>query len=453
MQEFTHVQHVRMMKSAVQALRQIFRFGNLAVDHDNASTLLAYRIYCLLAGTLVAGFWIAYRIACPDYIDPLWLRLALSGVSVAMVVASFLWDRVAASFDRWVFGLFCLLGVWIIGITALNDFTTDWAVGLLFVVAAVSLALSLAKGSRRRALIFQAFMILALTIAIVLSGQRLSEQLVLLSCVVGMAVVTSVASGVRRRMEEAVEKYREGLIAANHRAEEMLHLKAAFLNNMNHEIRTPLTGIMGYAEILVETSDPELQECARVIRSSGQRLMDTLSTILDLASLEAGEFDLESGHVDMESAANDAVALLQPAAEARGLSIEVRSSARPVVARGDHSAARRVIYNILSNAVKFTSEGYIEVRVFHEEEAACVEVVDTGIGIDPTFIPHLFGEFKQASTGLSRTHEGTGLGLTISKRLASLMEGDIVVQSKMGCGSTFTFALPAYAVHPQPAES
>ena len=442
-----------MTKSAVKALRQIFEFSGPGVDQDSGSTLLAYRIYCGLAGILVAGFWIAYRIANPEYIDPLWLRLALTGVSAGMIAASFLSDRVAASFDRWVFGLFCLLGVWIIGVTALNDFATDWAVGLLFVVAAVSIALSLAKGPRSRALAFQAFMVAALAIAIVLSEQRLANHLVLLSCVVGMAVVTSVASGVRHRMEEAVEEYRRGIIAANHRAEEMLHLKAAFLNNMNHEIRTPLTGIMGYAEILVETPDPELQECARVIRSSGQRLMDTLSTILDLASLEAGEFDLESGQVNLENAVEDAVALLRPSAEACGLTVEVRSSFRPVVACGDHTAARRVIYNILSNAIKFTSEGYIEVRTYEEDDAACVEVVDTGIGIDPAFLPHLFGEFKQASSGLTRTHEGTGLGLTISKRLANLMDGDITVRSMKGCGSTFTFILPAYVAHRQAASA
>lgn len=228
----------------------------------------------------------------------------------------------------------------------------------------------------------------------------------------------------------------------NRRAEELLHLKATFLNNMNHEIRTPLTGILGYAEIIVENADSEQREYAGIIQSAGQRLMETLSTILDLAHLEAGEFDLNSGHVDLERAAADAIGLLRGPAKKRGLAISLETDSHPIIARGDHAAVRRVAYNILSNAVKFTTEGSISIRVFRQNGSACIEIADTGIGIEPRFIPELFCEFKQASAGLARTHEGAGLGLAISKRLAELMDGRIDVESEPGAGSRFTFSLP-----------
>lgn len=258
---------------------------------SRATALRAFRVYCLLAGVLVVGFWPVYRFASDVYVDPLWIRLVISFSCGALLVSSYLFERIAASLDRWVFCLFSVLGLWFVALTAMNGFTSDYAVGLLFVVSAISLALSLSPGPRIHLPLFQVGMVGALGAAILIAESETSP-FILYCCVVGMTIVTGIASRIRSRLEDAREEYREGIYEANRRAEEMLQVKAAFLNNMNHEIRTPLTGILGYAEIILENGDLESREYARVIRRAGQRLMDTLSTILDLASLEAGEFDL-----------------------------------------------------------------------------------------------------------------------------------------------------------------
>ncbi|NNF58927.1 MAG: PAS domain S-box protein [Rhodothermaceae bacterium] len=233
------------------------------------------------------------------------------------------------------------------------------------------------------------------------------------------------------------------LVQAKEQAEEVARLKSAFLANMSHEIRTPLTGILGFAGILAEeVEDEQQQEFVGLIEKSGRRLMDTLNSVLDLARLEAGRMDLMADPQALSLAADDVVRLLQPLAQERGLRLTTRVLAPSVMARVDSGALDRILTNLVGNAIKFTDEGSITVEVDADETNAFLRVVDTGVGVDPAFLPRLFNEFEQESTGIGRSHEGSGLGLTITRQLVERMNGTITVESTKGEGAVFTVQFP-----------
>lgn len=238
------------------------------------------------------------------------------------------------------------------------------------------------------------------------------------------------------------EQARIALIEAKEKAEEMNRLKNAFLTNISHEIRTPLAAILGFSD-LVATEVPQSQrQSIQQIRISGERLLNTLNSVLDLSMLEAGTLALDREVLDVPAEVRQTVQLLQPLARKKGLDLHVQLPASKVEALLDRACLDRILNNLIGNAIKFTEQGRVTVTVRTVEERLDIEVSDTGIGISEAFMPRLFEAFKQESTGLARSHEGTGLGLTITKKLVSLMEGEITVESQKDAGSRFTVAFP-----------
>lgn len=237
-------------------------------------------------------------------------------------------------------------------------------------------------------------------------------------------------------------KRAEELRLARDRAEEMSRLKSSFLANMSHEIRTPLTGILSSAEILSDETDGELQEIADLITISAERLRRTLSAVLDLAELESNTWRFSDTCTELTDIVSKVVAEQRSMAEERNVSIFVDSPSSCSV-QYDGEALGHIIESLVSNAVKFTRDGSVRVRIDGREDAVVVEVRDDGIGISRDFLPHIFEEFKQESDGVARNFEGSGLGLTIAKRLIMLLGGDIEVESTKGEGSTFRVVLPA----------
>ncbi len=405
--------------------------------------LRTYRAYCVLTAAFVPLFGLAYDFSATESINPVWARFTLSGVFLGLLLASYCSTWVARRLNHLVYGAFLLLSFWIVALAVQNEFSADYSASLIFCVAATSLALSFIPSARLPLLWYQIVMTAVGTGAALLTPEVHTGRVVLVGCLAGIAFVTDVAATIRTRLEDDRERYKNHLIEANERAEEMLHLKAAFINNMNHEIRTPLTGIIGFAEVIGETAGTEQQAYARVIQDAGRRLMDTLTGILDLAHLEAGSFDVTLDRVDLNAAAREVAALLDGQARPRGLSLHVVSAdPGPVIARADHTAVTRILYNLVSNAIKFTDEGGVEISAYVRGDTACISIEDTGIGIDETFLPHIFDEFKQESSGVNRSYEGTGLGLTVTQRLVELMDGAITIRTRHGAGSTFTVTLP-----------
>ncbi|NBB85851.1 MAG: hypothetical protein GVY12_06465 [Bacteroidetes bacterium] len=237
----------------------------------------------------------------------------------------------------------------------------------------------------------------------------------------------------------------EALRAAKEEAEQMARLKDAFLANMSHEIRTPLTAIIGFAQVLEDELEGEEQELLQSIGQGGRRLLQTLNSVLDFARLEAGELQVERTEVAVQEEIRHVVRELREQARAKGLPLQVNAPEEPLLVLADPGALGRVLTNLISNAIKFTAEGFVSVVAETAGPDVLIRVKDTGIGISEAFLPHLFEEFEQESSGLNRNHEGSGIGLTITKRLVDLMQGHITVESKKGNGTTFTVQLPAAA--------
>ncbi len=239
--------------------------------------------------------------------------------------------------------------------------------------------------------------------------------------------------------------YERDLVAAMERAEALSRLKSALLTNMNHEVRTPLTAIIGFADILSRSTTAEGREFAGLIHKNGRRLMDTLNAVLDLAQLESGSMELRPMPFDLSSLIREVMALYKTEAEARGIELHFREPGRPHIIVGDYLAAHRIVSHLVSNALKFTEEGGVTVRVDLDDSFAHIRVEDTGVGISPGFTPQLFEAFTQESSGLDRNFNGMGLGLAISKKLVEMMGGEISVESRKRGGSTFMLRLPRQA--------
>lgn len=219
--------------------------------------------------------------------------------------------------------------------------------------------------------------------------------------------------------------------------------QSSFLANMSHEIRTPLTAIIGFAQMLRMEAGPELQDLAEPIQTGGERLLNTLNSVLDLARMDSGETHLTLVPTDVVTAVTSLLGTFQKEAEDKGLAFYADVPSELMLIMADAAALKRVVENLLSNAVTYTVSGYIQIAVRRTATHAEVGVVDTGIGMDVSFVEEqLFQPFQQASEGWDRTYEGTGLGLTISHRLVEAMHGSIQVESEKGTGSRFVVSFP-----------
>jgi len=253
-----------------------------------------------------------------------------------------------------------------------------------------------------------------------------------------------------RELTEALEQNARLLRELEHKSTQLEvanRHKSEFLANMSHELRTPLNAIIGFSEVLIERMFGDLNEkqdeYLKDIFASGRHLLSLINDILDLSKIEAGKMELELTRFDLPAAIDNALTLVKGRAANHGITVTRDVDRRLGEFVADERKLKQVLVNLLSNAVKFTPEGgRVEVRAAPANGEVEVSVSDTGIGIADADQEMIFEEFRQVGSDYARKHEGTGLGLALTKRLVELHGGRIWVKSEVGKGSTFSFTLP-----------
>jgi signal transduction histidine kinase/CheY-like chemotaxis protein len=271
------------------------------------------------------------------------------------------------------------------------------------------------------------------------------------------AIITSLpivayCMGLVRRLRETKYDLKRAVAAA----EAANTAKSAFLANMSHEIRTPLNGMLGMADVLSqEDLRPSQADCVNTIRESGKTLMAIVNDVLDLSKIEAGKLEISSADSNIHAVFLSIYKLFLPRAEEKNIAFTLQlGESVPRRLRFDTVRVRQCLSNLVSNAVKFTETGSVTISVssvmtISGQRLVTVDVEDTGIGMNEEVMGRLFSDYAQADTSISRRFGGTGLGLAISRKLAQLMDGDVIVKSTVGEGTVFSFSFRATPAQPQ----
>jgi signal transduction histidine kinase len=227
-------------------------------------------------------------------------------------------------------------------------------------------------------------------------------------------------------------------------------LKSEFLATMSHELRTPLNGIIGFSEFLIDekagTLNARQKEYLTDVLTSGRHLLRLINDVLDLSKIEAGKMDIVPERFELLPAVDEVFAVVSPIAQAKEIVLIRHVSEEVAQVTLDRHRFAQVLYNLLSNAIKFTDTGgEVRLNLDREGDTLRLQVRDTGIGISAADLPKLFLEFQQLDSGTGRRHDGTGLGLVLTKRLAELQRGSVWAESEVGKGSVFTVQLPLVA--------
>jgi len=260
--------------------------------------------------------------------------------------------------------------------------------------------------------------------------------------ITGVSADITGVSAIGRDFTEEFEKqklYQEQILKSS-------QFKSDFMAEMSHELRTPLNSIIGFTDILLERFYGEINDkqggYLSNVKTSAEHLLHLINEILDISKIEAGKMKLNIEDIQLQNILNQIEITIKPEIEKKNLKFELIGLNSEQVIQADLVRFKEIIFNLLSNAVKFTKEGIIKLEVIELEELWEFKVIDTGIGIKEEHFDTIFKEFVRIQSAYVTSVEGTGLGLSLSKRLVELHGGNIIFTSKFGEGSTFTFTLP-----------
>lgn len=233
------------------------------------------------------------------------------------------------------------------------------------------------------------------------------------------------------------------LILAKDKAEEMDRLKTTFLSNMSHELNTPMSGIIGFSELLLsEMDNKNHREMAKIIYKSGKRLNETLNSILDLSKIESQKFNLNLSSIDLVTLIQESKYAFSENIAKKGLKFNISLDQEKLFIKSDQNIVHKILYSVLDNSVKYTNEGEINISLSETSDSAIIKVTDTGIGIPQENLNQIFEPFRQGSEGLNRKFEGMGIGLTITKKYVEILGGKLNIQSEHGKGTIIEIVLP-----------
>lgn len=251
-----------------------------------------------------------------------------------------------------------------------------------------------------------------------------------------------------RDIEEKINTEQK-LILAKEEAEKSNYLKTEFLAQMSHEIRTPLNSILNFIALmkdeLEEKVSDELKSCFKIIDNGSKRIIRTVDLILDMSQIQSGNYEVHYKKINLEKDILENLILdFYLLTKGKNLNLKFNSSFKDAFIYGDSNSVSQIFYNLIENAVKYTSQGQIDVNLENNGDKIFVEVKDTGIGISSDYLAYLFTPFTQEETGYTRKFEGTGLGLALVKKYVELNNADIKVSSIKGKGSSFTVIFNKY---------
>lgn len=269
---------------------------------------------------------------------------------------------------------------------------------------------------------------------------RLGQLYIALATLVSLALFGFTAALLRRTKRQAVLV--EALRQSNLRANEASAMKSRFLASVSHELRTPLNGILGYAELVLDSGpSAEVQEYAQTIQASGQHLHRLVNTILDLAKIESGQLMPNFTEVDLNQLLEEACELQRASAESRSLSLELSAGRLPRL-RTDRSLLLQALGHLIDNAVKFTDHGGVRVQASSDEDGVTIVVSDSGVGIEAGQLDAVFTRFHSLSQEFTHPRQGAGLGLPLAKEIAELIGARLEITSRLGQGTEVSLRLP-----------
>lgn len=285
----------------------------------------------------------------------------------------------------------------------------------------------------------------------IFSGDHLLGTIALISRVGQEPVDRNLLNTFLNQVSIGIERFNlsSELIKEKNKSDEMNRIKSTFLANMSHELRTPLNGILGFSELLIDQIEEErFCDMIRVINKSGLRLLDTLNTILDFSTIEGKNITLNYIEEDIVEIVREVIKITAEEAGRKGLSIELITKLDSLKTYTANQLVSKILGHLIKNSIKFTNMGGVKINISKNVTISSKEIhisiIDSGIGINPSQLENIFQEFRQESEGLTRKFEGTGLGLTISKKFATLLKGNILVKSSPAAGSEFTLVIPFY---------
>lgn len=280
---------------------------------------------------------------------------------------------------------------------------------------------------------------------------RLGQRYIALATLVSLALFGFTAALLRRTKRQAVLV--EALRQSNLRANEASAMKSRFLASVSHELRTPLNGILGYAELVLDSGpSAEVQEYAQTIQASGQHLHRLVNTILDLAKIESGQLMPNFTEVDLNQLLLEACELQRASANSQSLSLELSAGCLPKL-RTDRSRLMQVLGNLIDNAIKFTDHGGVRVQASSDEDSVTIVVSDSGVGIEAEQLESVFTRFHSLSQEFTHPRQGAGLGLPLAKELAELIGATLEIASRPGQGTEVSLRLPRRPVEAETKEN
>lgn len=422
---------------------------------ENQQIQLAWYLFWLVAGScLIFSVFFIYK--------QVWPLIVLAGaIGSAAVVALFL-----AKSGRTHTGVFAVLGTVYVSVMLMVTFTGG-VHDILFQIIYPNLFVFGLLMQRRWLIAFSSLTFVWVLVLLILEGYGVytpemhfydlpTEGSVILATIFMTSTIVLI-------MGRKINSLNHDLLQSQQEADNANQMKSRYLANMSHELRTPLNAIIGYSENALEEyeeaeqipwANEEIAEDISRIQQSGRHLLTLVNSILDLSKIEANKMELSIDTFPLQPLVSEAIQVSQPIAKRHGNTISLHVQPGRYELESDKQKVLQILLNLISNSAKYTKNGQIEICVSEvTSQIISVRVKDTGIGIPPEQLPHIFDSFHQVENSLSSSFKGSGLGLTITKKLTQLLGGDLIAESRMGQGSTFTLLLPCCLQEPETATS